>query len=79
MWTCLVGCCNFVDNMTFIVYCMCPSCVEIDSTEYIFKYLTVRFFQVLKNPCSISAIKVYFVGIKHASLQILTILVDLFF
>ena len=67
MWICLVDCYNFVDTMTFIVCCMCPSCVEMDSTKYILKYLTVRFFQVLKNPCSISTIKVYFVEIKHAA------------
>ena len=79
MWICLVDCYNFVDTMTFIVCCMCPSCVEMDSTKYILKYLTVRFFQVLKNPCSISTIKVYFVEIKHAAWQILTSLVDLFF
>ena len=59
--------CNFVDAMTCLVCYTFLSCAEIDSVRYIFSFLTVTFGQVMKNPCLISAIEVYFVGLKMFS------------
>ena len=51
----------------FVLFSMCPSCIEMNSMRYIFKFSIVIFGQVLKNLCSISAIQVYFIGLNHAA------------
>ena len=56
---------NLINYMTYIVCFFWYSSVGIHSTRYIFMFFTVMLGQVLKDPCLIATVQVYFVGIKH--------------